>query len=274
MLYLTSLPMNEWLAHSVEVYADIVTVMSSLGWEVVHRVMAFQDAKAPRKVWDELLDRESPDVMVVLTGTPVVAAWAKGHSVPILFLGGVCEPHRLPMVSVSMSGVVEELTRKLIDLGHQHIVMPLCGRTPSFQESMKRSIQSAIDSLPSCKAVVHALESPYSAPEVLYDVLKKHWRHCRPDALMLLDWREFVTASSFFRDIRISIPADISVALLSFDNSMDWYLPKLSHYEFNNMKLAKAVARWAVNVGNDASSTTKVTMRAQWRKGGSILDRR
>ncbi|OYV03713.1 MAG: hypothetical protein CFE26_20715 [Verrucomicrobiales bacterium VVV1] len=165
LLYLTSQPMNEWLAHSVEVFADIVSVMSSKGWEVVHRVMAFQNAKAPRKIWDEVLDQEAPEVIVVLTGNPVLAAWASGHSVPTLFLGGVCEPYSLPMVRVSLSGLVEELVRKLIDLGHQHIVMPLCGRTSNFQEDMKSSLQAGIDPRRSSGAVVRALESPYSTPE-------------------------------------------------------------------------------------------------------------
>ncbi len=274
LLYLTSLPMNEWLTHSVEVYADIVSVMSSKNWEVVHRVMPFQNAKAPRKIWDEHLDQEAPDVIVVLMGTPVLAAWAVGQTVPTLFLGGDARPHALPTVSVAMSGLVEELVRKLIDLGHRHIVMPLCGRNSSFLDSMKTALQAGIDSRRSSGAVVHALESPYSTPEVLYDVLKKHWRHHRPDAMILLDWREFVTVSSFFRDGRILMPQDISVALLSSDNSMDWYLPRLSHYEFNNMKLAKAVARWAVNVDKDSPSTANVKMGAQWHEGGSIVDRR
>ncbi len=274
LLYLTNQPMNEWLTHSVEVYADIVSVMSSKDWEVIHRVMTFQNAKAPRKIWDELLDQEAPDAIVVLMGTPVLASWAVGLSVPTLFLGGACEPYSLPMVSVSLMGLVEELVQNLIDLGHRHIVMPLCGRTPSFLANMKSSLLAGIDSRRSSGAVVHALESPYSTPEVLYDVLKKHWRHHRPDAMILLDWREFVTATSFFRDSRILIPADISVALLSFDNSMDWYLPKLSHYEFSNMKLAKAVARWAVDAGKDSPSTMKVRIRAHWHEGGSVLDRR
>lgn len=274
LLYLTSQPMNEWLTHSVEVYADIVSTMSSKNWEVVHRVMPFQNAKAPRKIWDELLDQEAPDVIVVLTGTPVLASWAVSHSVPTLFLGGVCEPYSLPMVRVSMSGLVEELVRKLIDLGHRHIVMPLCGRTSNFQEDMKSALQVGIDTRRSSGAVVHALVSPYSTPEVLYDVLKKHWRNHRPDGMILLDWREFVTATSFFRDSRILMPADVSVALLSADNSMDWYLPKLSHYEFSNMKLAKAVARWAVNVDKDSPSTANVKMGAHWHEGASILDRR
>jgi DNA-binding LacI/PurR family transcriptional regulator len=274
LLYLTSQPVNEWLAHSVEVYADMVSEMSSKDWEVIHRVMPFQNAKAPRKIWDELLDQEAPDVIVVLIGNPVLAAWAVGHSVPTLFLGGVCEPYSLPMVSVSLSGLVKELVQKLIDLGHRHIVMPLCGRNSGFQESMKLALQAGIDSRRSSGVLVHPLESPYSTPEVFYDVLKKHWRHHRPDAMILLDWREFITASSFFRDGRILIPKDISVALLSADNSMDWYLPKLSHYEFSNMKLAKAVARWAVNVDKDSPSTAKVRMGAHWHEGASILDRR
>lgn len=274
LLYLTSQPMNEWLTHSVEVYADIVSVMSSKEWEVVHRVMPFQDAKSPRKIWDELLDQEAPDVIVALMGTPVLASWAVGHSVPTLFLGGVCEPYSLPMVKVSLSGLLEELVRKLIDLGHRHVVMPLCGRTPTFIENMKSSLRAGIASRRSSDAEFHALVSPYSTPEVLYDVLKKHWRHHRPDAMILLDWREFVAASSFFRDSKILIPEDISVALMSFDNSMDWYLPKLSHYEFSNMKLAKAVARWAVSADRDSPSTARVKMGAHWHEGGSILDRR
>lgn len=55
LLYLTSLPMSEWLTHSVEVYADLVSVMSSHGWEVTHRVIGFHEAKSPRKSWSEMV---------------------------------------------------------------------------------------------------------------------------------------------------------------------------------------------------------------------------
>lgn len=216
----------------------------------------------------------APDAIVALTGTSVLAGWAVGLSIPTLFLGGICDPHPLPMVRIGISSLVEELVHRLINLGHRHLVMPLCGRSASFSELIKSTIQSAVIGRESAGMQVHVLETPYSTPEVLYDVLKKHWRHFQPDSMMLLDWREFVAASAFFRDSQINIPKDISVALLSNDNSMDWHLPKLSHYEFSTMKLAKAVARWAVDSDPQSNSMVRVTMRAQWREGGSILDRR
>ena len=140
---------------------------------------------------------------------------------------------------------------------------------------MIAALQSGLEGHPATGAKVFALETPYSSPEVLYDALRKHWRQYRPDALILFDWREFVTVTSFFSDSGISTPKDISVALLSGDNSMAWHLPKLAHYEFNTQKLAKAVARWAADdSASSAASKVAITMRPQWREGASILDRR
>lgn len=274
LLFLSGRPMNEWLSNSMEVYADLVSVMSSHGWEVFQRVMGYEEAKSPRKSWDDLLEQEKPDAVVALRGRPVLAQWAAARSVPILFLGGSSGDIPLPMVRVGITGPLEELIHRLIDRGHRQIVMPLCGRSPEFLEKIKASFRVAMVGRDSSGAVIHALETPYSTAAVLYDLLRKHWRHYRPDAMILLDWREFVTASSFFRDVGVSIPRDLSVVMLSNDHSMDWHLPRIAHYEFSTLKLAKAVARWALSDDRNSPSTAKITMRAQWRDGGTLGDRR
>lgn len=271
LLYLTSQTMKEWISQHVAVYADLVTVLSAEGWELCHRVTGFQDAKAPHRSWDELVERERPDAIVVLSGNPVVASWALGTGIRTLFLGGVCDPHPLPIVKIGMSGPAQELVRRLVELGHRHVVLPLCGRSAGFARTIRDSIQT-VQSVPGVE--VHVLETPYATAPVLYDALKNHWRQHRPDALMLLDWREFVTAASFFCDADVLIPRDVSVALLSHDNSMDWHLPSLAHYEFGTMKLAKAVARWIVNEAGHASPDMRITLRALWRDGASLIDRR
>jgi DNA-binding LacI/PurR family transcriptional regulator len=274
LLYLTSYPMREWKSSALEVHASLGAALSAEGWQLVHRVTGHEQAKHSRKSWDELFREVQPDAMVALTGNRVLAGWAIQQPTRMLFLGGTCDPHPLPMVKIGISGPLEELIWRLIDLGHRHIVLPLCGRNPEFVRAMKAVIRRSVAARSGCGAEVHELVTPYSTPDVLYDALHKHWRQHRPDALILLDWREFVTAGSFFRDAGVTMPGDLSVALLSNDNSMSWHVPQLSHYELNTMKLAKAVVRWTVKDPRSAASELRITMRATWREGGSIRDRR
>ncbi len=274
LLYLTSFPMREWKSSAMEVHASLAAALTAEGWQLVHRVTGHGQAKHSHKSWDELLHEVQPDAMVALTGNRVLAGWAIQQPTRMLFLGGTCDPYPLPMVKIGISGPLEELIGRLIDLGHRHIALPLCGRNPEFVQAMKAVIRRSLAARSGSGAEVHELVTPYSTPDVLYDALRKHWRQHRPDALILFDWREFVTAGSFFRDAGVSMPEDLSVALLSNDNSMSWHVPKLAHYEFNTMKLAKAVVRWTVNGARTASSDLTITLRATWREGGSLRDRR
>ena len=70
----------------------------------------------------------------------------------------------------------------------------------------------------------------------------------------MLDWREFVAASGFFREARVEIPRDLSVVMLSQNPIMDWHSPAITHFEHPVKLMARTVAKW---VTEEADSYTR-----------------
>jgi DNA-binding LacI/PurR family transcriptional regulator len=250
--------------------------MHQQGWEVFQRSNGFEQAKASHKSWDRMLDLLEPDALVVLSGTPVLAKWAIGRKIPTLFVGGQTDGLPIPQIAVRITELIKEAVERLHLDGHTDILMPLCGRTPEFGKAILSAAHQRLTQLGGKPNRFRLEQSAYSEPKVLLDLLKRAWQKKLPDALILLDWREYVTASCFLKERRIEIPNDLSAILLSFEDQMNWHFPSLAHYRFPSERIAHAIARWALH---DAHSGTAGTgnypkyFRAQWMDGESIAKR-
>jgi DNA-binding LacI/PurR family transcriptional regulator len=274
LLFLTSRPVNQLLQDSMQTFAELVNVMRQQGWEVFHRSNGFEQAKAPHKSWDRMLELLEPDALVVLSGNAVVAKWALERKIPVLFLGGQTAGNPVPQVAVRITGLIEETIDRLRLGGHTDILMPLCGRTKEFaniilQAARRRLLEGG------GKANQFRLEtSAYSEPKVLLELLKRAWQKKRPDALVILDWREYVTASCFLKEQRIEVPNDLSVVLLSFEEEMKWHFPSIAHYRFPSERIAHAIARWALHDQHTGAGAYPKFLRAHWVEGQSIATRK
>ena len=116
-------------------------------------------------------------------------------------------------------------------------------------------------------------ETAYSRPEVLVNLLRRQWRKQVPDAIVFLDWREFMAASCFFHEVGIVIPRDLSVVMLSQNANMDWHLPAITHFHHPVRSMAKIVAKW-VAAGKDSPAILPTSeVRAKWVEGKSVATR-
>jgi DNA-binding LacI/PurR family transcriptional regulator len=117
-------------------------------------------------------------------------------------------------------------------------------------------------------------ETSYSRPEVLVDLLRRHWRRQVPDAVVFLDWREFIAASGFFREAGILIPRDVSVILLSQNPDMDWHLPSITHLHHPVRAMARISARWVAAGKSGPAILPTTEVKAKWVEGQSVVSRR
>lgn len=274
LLFLTSKPVNQLLQDSIQTFAELVNVMHQQGWEVFHRSNGFEQARASHKSWDRMLDLLEPDALVALSGTPVLAEWAIRRKTPTLFVGGQTGGLPIPQIAVRITELIEEAVGHLHLEGHTDIFMPLCGRLPEFGKTILHAAHHRLAKLGGKPNRFRLEESAYSEPKVLLDLLRRAWQKRRPDALILLDWREFVTVSCLLKELRIEIPNDLSVILLSFEEEMNWHFPSLAHYRFPSERIAHAIARWTLNDATTGTGSYPKYLRAQWVDGESISSRK
>ena len=264
LLFISSQPLNNERHSGMEVLAELLDLIGVRGWEITHRVMDFTTAKHPRKSWDEVLEIARPDAMVALGGTPVLAKWSTDKQLRTLFLGGDPGESGVPLLAVKVSTMLRHALDHLLALGHRRILMPLCGRSPNFTAGCRKTAAEATGGGTGKPANIIIAETAYAGPELMVDLLPGQWKAAPPDALILLDWREFVAASSLFKERGIEIPKDLSVVILSQNTVMDWHFPRISHFEHPARQMARMVAKWLTDGTAKLGEGATMEVHARW----------
>ncbi|MCB1133052.1 MAG: substrate-binding domain-containing protein [Verrucomicrobiae bacterium] len=238
------------------------------GWRMEIRTFDFLHAKRPHRSWNKLVPPAPEIPMVAVFGRPAIAEWAETEGRRMMFLGGFPGDTGVPMVGVKSALLVEEAIARLTALGHQHIVMPLCDRPPSFAASLKEAMRSRIEQagfvfVPS----YHCPESDYQQPGVIWNMMESAFRLKPPTAVVALDWKEMVTISCFVAKLGLRIPKDISLVVLNEQMEADWFVPKLACFRFPVNRLAKTVANWVT--GKEIRIASDV-LGADFEEGESI----
>ena len=275
LLFLTTQALDSERFHGVEIFSYLLDLLGEKDWEVMHRVEKFATAKNPRQSWNQLARGKKIDAWVVLIGTPVFGRWAASQGFPCLFLGGNSGNSGIPRIAVNFGAMAREALARLHESGHRRILFPLWERIPELVGRCRDAARAvaAANHLP--LKTITIMESKYSGPDVVPSLLRRAWKKQVPDALVLLDWREFVAAGAFFREANIEIPRDLSVIILSHNPNMDWHHPTIAHFAMPIQQIARKVARWALQAKQDPgiSRLAIKELKARWVEGGSIKPR-
>jgi DNA-binding LacI/PurR family transcriptional regulator len=274
LLFVSALPLSHERHSGVEVFAELLDQLGTKGWEVMHRVENFTSAKKPRRSWDELLRLAQPDAMVVLGGTPVLGMWAAERKIRSLFLGGDAGASGVPVLAVRVGTMLRHALGHLVGLGHRRIVMPLCGRSPGFVANCRSVAEETMIATGGGKDGIAIVETAYATPQVVVDLLRRQWRKQPPDALIFLDWREFVAASSYFVELGIAIPRDVSVVVLSQNATMAWHMPRITHFEHPVKPMARMISKWVTEGNKPPAPQGSIEVRARWVEGESVAARK
>ena len=108
---------------------------------------------------------------------------------------------------------------------------------------------------------------------VITALLRGQWKEEPPDAVIFLDWREFVAAESFFNEAGVSIPRDVSVIVLSQNGTMEWHQPAISHYEHPVKPMARAIAKWVLHGKAGLATEEDHEFPARWVSRESVRPR-
>ncbi len=237
-------------------------------WEVETRTFDFLHAKRPHRSWDHLVPVDPAIPLIAVFGRPAIGEWAVKRGLRMAFLGGMRADLPVPVIAVKSSLLADEAMARLTELGHRQIVLPLCDRPPSFAAGLKESVKQGLERvgvtyIPS----YHTPESPYQRPEVVWRMLESIFSRSAPTAMIVLDWKEFVTISCLLARLGLRIPKDISVILLNEQTEADWHVPKLACFRFPVQKLALTLVQWTEG---KLRATGSVSLSADFEANDSL----
>lgn len=223
--------------------------------------ITFDHCRKPRSAWDNLLELERPDHLLVLEGSVDVARWATGSGVPTVFLGGETGDTSIPMVGAAIGHLLLNLFGELLALGHVRICLPLFGRNTEFAAALRRLAAKAFDEAGVPFAPTYHL--PMAArreTDVIWRVMDGLAAKAMPTAMIFLMWDEFIATQCYFMAKGLRIPDDVSVALIGGGGVNAGYRPKLTHSVYPAREAAELVARWILDGPPAAKATVHLPM--------------
>jgi DNA-binding LacI/PurR family transcriptional regulator len=268
LLILTHLDWGELDEVSRRLLEGLRDAMAERDWKVDHQVVDFLHVKRPRRAWDQSIRVESGTTLLVLYGRKPLGEWAVRRKLRTIFLGGTADGLAVSMVAVKTSWMVEEGLTRLIAMGHQRIVIPLCDRTEAFRNHVRATTRSVMESAgQGYVAAYHNPTNDYSNPEVSRRILDSLFAIQPPTAIGFLHWKELIATQCYLAEKRLRVPEDVSLMLFGEHADAEWFHPKLARFRFPIRRIKRALISL---IENDSAEPEYVSLRADYVPGPSV----
>lgn len=218
----------------------------------------------------KMVEETQADAWVVEGGSREVLEWFAERPVPVFALFG--RRRGLPIASVGPDKLpaMSNLTRRLIELGHQRIVMlvraerrlPAPGATERmFLNTLEtHGIQPSAYHLPEWKESIDGF----------HQCLEGLFRLTAPTAL-IVDEAQFFTATMQFCVKRgIRIPEDVSLVCCDNDPTFAWCKPRISHIRWDSSPVVRRIVNWSSNISRGKDDRRQTGTKAIFFEGGTI----
>lgn len=267
VLFLSGDPLSDMPHSRLEVFSGFR--LECPDWDVRLQSLSFEDAKVPRRQWDQLIRTEEPDALVVFNGTPVIGRWAAKRKLKTVFIGGDSGGLPIPTIGMMARGLIRDAIDEFARHGHRHICMPVIGAFPRLQEGLGKTMAEEMEraGLP-FDVSWNMPTSTQHDPDVLLNILTRVFKVRIPTAVIAMTWSDFVTIQSFLNTRRLAIPDDVSVLVLSTSSALRWVRPQLTHFTHGVGRVARTVRDW-IDKGFPADCTP-IALTVQIVRGGSV----
>lgn len=243
ILFLTPTPLAETNPVALEILSRLL--MARPQWNIRQFSLASGYGKPSRRRWDGLVETEQPDQILVFSGRPELARWARARATPVIFLGGDPGPEKIPILGLRATEMLAVTLDHLLELGHRRICLPFCGHPPGLVERQREvfAAKFAERKVPFVPAY-HTPASQDENPALLEQLARKVFDTRQPTALLALDWPHLLFLMGFAARRGLRIPEQASIVLLADERHIPWLTPRPAHFHYPLKKLVLTLVRW------------------------------
>lgn len=218
----------------------------------------------------KMVEETPADAWVIVGGSHEVLEWFAARATPAFALFGRRRDIAIAGVGPDKPQAMVALTQRLIELGHERIVLMV--------RAERRHPQPGATE----RAFLHTLQthglkpSAYNLPDWeekvdgFHRCLEELFRLTPPTAL-IVDEAAFLTAVlQFFSTRGIRVPEHISLACCDPDPNFYWCKPSITHIRWDTGPVVQRILRWAANVSRGKPDQRQTETKAIVVEGGTM----
>jgi DNA-binding LacI/PurR family transcriptional regulator len=210
------------------------------------------------------------DAWIIFVGSRQILEWFEQQDTPAFALHGRLYSVSLASIGIRKSPVISTLIGKLVDYGHNRIVM--LTREERRKPHLGTLEQFFIDELET-----HGIQTgPYNipdwdeTPDGLEEIIDSLFKHTPPTALILGDPMLLHATQVHLANRGIRSPENLSLFCNDYEQSFEWTRPNIACIEWDQRPSVRRVVQWAKNIAQGKSDTKKSYIEAVLHEGGTI----
>lgn len=207
----------------------------------------------------------------VLTGASrEILQWFVEQDIKVFALAGRRFDFPIAGTGPNKSPLYGGVTRKLLDLGHQRIVM-VCQRALRFPEP-NRSARTFLDTLQasSLPTGVYNLPDWDVSKKGFHNLLDSLFQTTPPTALILDEAYQFYAAYHYLASHNLRVPHDVSLVCTDWDPGFIWCQPSVAHMYWDYRPVVRRILRWVNNISRGVDDRRQGFTKAEFIDGGTV----
>lgn len=218
----------------------------------------------------KLVAETQADAWVVVGGSLEVLRWFAGRQLPTFALFGRRRGLPLAGAGPNKPPAMVALTRRLIELGHQRIVLLVRQERRLPQPgATERAFLSTL-SAHGVRFGAYHLPDWEESVDAFHRCLEELFRLTPPTAVIVDEAPFFTAAMQFCSRRGIRVPEDLSLVCCDSDPSFTWCKPPITHIRWDSPPVVRRIVRWAANVSRGKDDSRQTETKAQFVEGGTI----
>ncbi|PXA03380.1 hypothetical protein DDZ13_11835 [Coraliomargarita sinensis] len=216
------------------------------------------------------VQKTEADGWMILGGNHEILTWFANQPEPVYAIFGRQASVKIGGVSVSRSQALSRAVQRLVELGHQRIVLMVRPdrRKPSpglferqFLETLSRyGIHTGSYNLPDWE----------DEPEDFRACLDALFSFTPPTALVFDQSHLYFAAQQHLAQRGLVAPRDVSMLCNDPDIVFRWSAPRVSHLRWDSGRLIRHARRWAGQLARGQARRKKSVVEAEFVEGGTI----
>ncbi|MFT6864273.1 MAG: hypothetical protein ACJAVK_002838 [Akkermansiaceae bacterium] len=218
----------------------------------------------------DLVEETAADAWIVCSASREVLEWFSQQDMPGFAMFG--RRRRLPIAGVGPNheAVGRVVARRLIELGHQRIVIlvsksqraggPSSPEQAIFEEMASHGIPHSRYNLPDWK----------DSAEGLHDVLDGLYQVTPPTAFIIDEPFVFHAVKDHLARKGIIAPQHVSLICRDPDPTFSWLQPSVAHTRWDERLIVQRITDWATNISQGKSDIRQTLTKAEFIEGGTI----